>query len=278
MRSGLALLAALLSPVAIANGEKSPARLHGFDALSPRGRSVAIEAKLERQGLLGVHPDLHGVELVFESGVSEIGRARTGRDGIARIAWDAPPGTTEHAVRVRVADGSRFSATPAPLRVFTRDPARSVLVVDLDGTVCASSGLFVATRPASEIEARVGAAAALGRLAARFDVVYLTARDDALAGRSREWLDLRGFPHGPVLVRDVRLSTLSAEKYKTERLRALARDFRLAAGVGDRDEDARAYLAAGMEAIHLGGARGLPERARRAADWAEAERLLSAPR
>jgi len=273
-----ALAIAALATTLVLADKPARGRLQGFDALAPRGRAVILEAKLERaSGFLGVHPDVHGVEVAFEAGGATIGRARTGRDGLARVAWTPTSGIDEHAITVRVEGGRRWVADPAPLRVFARDPARPVLVVDLDGTVCESSEFDVATRPPSEIAACDGAAAALGRLAARFDVVYLTARDDAFSARSREWLDLRGFPRGPVLVRDVGPRTLSAEAYKAERLLDLARDFRLAAGVGDRDEDARAYLAAGLAAIVVGGdgTRGIPARARHARDWAAVEKLLA---
>jgi len=254
--------------------DQTPAKLQGFDALVPEGWPVILEAKLERKGILGINPDLHGIEVVFARGDREIARARTAGDGMARVAW-TPPEAGEYEIAVRVADPARFEAPPAALRVFSRDPKeRETLVVDLDGTVCASSGLDVARKEPAKIEATPGSAEALRRLARRFDVVYLTARDDALADKTRRWLDLRGFPRGPVLVRDVSFATLSAEKWKTARLADLARDFRLAAGVGDRDEDARAYVAAGMDAILVGGASDAPEKARRAADWTEVERLL----
>ena len=86
----------------------------------------------------------------------------------------------------------------------------AALVVDLDGTVCISSGLDVARKAPEDIEASPGAAAAVTELARHYQIVYLSARDDALINRSRRWLDLKHFPHGPLLVRDLHLGNLSA--------------------------------------------------------------------
>jgi phosphoglycolate phosphatase-like HAD superfamily hydrolase len=71
-----------------------------------------------------------------------------------------------------------------------------------------------------------------------------------------------------VLVRDLKVTNLSAERFKTERLKELKRDYNLVAGVGDRDEDGDAYLAAGMKAV-LVGPGSTPEGAVRFDGWAK---------
>ncbi|MGH7162323.1 MAG: LNS2 domain-containing protein [Planctomycetota bacterium] len=266
------LLPALLL-AACAPRDKPEAKLQGYDVLVPPGREATLAAKLEKRGVAGINPDLRGEPVVFRFRGTLLGRAATAADGLASLAWK-PPGPGEHEIVVEVAPESRYRGS-ALLRVFVRGRERPALVVDLDGTVCAASSWEVAVDRPEEQAAVPGAAAALVRLAERYDVIYLTARDDALLAKSRRWLDLRGFPRGPVLVRDLSLGNLSAGRYKRERLAALRKDFRLAAGVGDRKEDAEAYLSAGMSAILVGDEDDVPEGARTCADWEEVARVLS---
>ncbi len=254
----------LLLVVVACDPERRTARIHGFDVLAPADTEVALVANVEADDLLHLHPDLHGVPVVFSLAGKEIGKATTGRDGLASCAWK-PPGHGVHEIAVEVAAGARYRAGTR-LRAFVRDKERLLLVVDLDGTVCAGSSLDVLRKAPADLPVVEGAPEALTRLAARFDLVYLTARDDSLIGRSRDWLDLKGFPQGPLLVRDLSLHTLSAKRYKTKRLQELAKVWRLGAGVGDRDEDAEAYKSVGMRSFLVP-----------AQSWKEIAEALSAP-
>ena len=117
----------------------------------------------------------------------------------------------------------------------------------------------------------------LDELARDYEILYLSARDDSLLARSRAWLDHHQFPRGALLTRDLHLGNLSAESFKTRRLRELQRRFQLVAGVGDRNEDARAYLEAGLYAIMIGDEDDVPERASKVVRWSEVGRLLRPP-
>lgn len=259
-----AFLVALLALPAAA--ERDTARILAFDAVTPPGRAVTLTIKLERDNLL--HRDLEHVPVVFAKGEKTLGSAKTGDDGIATLEWTPPHGDPAmHEIAVSLAPEAKYAAPAVTLRVFVRDPKRPVLVVDLDGTVCAAGAIDVATKDPKDLPAMAGSAEALVALSKRYDILYLTARDDGLFARSRAWLDLEGFPAAPLLVRDVKLTTLSAERFKKKRLLALKQDYNLVAGVGDRDEDGDAYLAAGMKAL-LVGSGSTPEGAQRFDDWA----------
>jgi len=261
MRWARRLLVLALAVLACAP-ERHAARLQGFDALAPPGAAVTLVAKVEADDLLHLHPDLRGVPVRFLLSGAEIGKATSGRDGLASCAW-TPPAAGMHEVEVVAVPGRRGRTI---LRVFARPRDREVLVVDLDGTVCAGKGIDVVRKAPAEIPVIPDAAEVLSRLATRFDILYLTARDDSLITRSREWLDLNGFPKAPILVRDLGLQTLSAEKYKRERLAELAPVWRLVAGVGDRDEDIAAYRSVGVRTFLVP-----------AVSWKEIGEALSAP-
>ena len=270
----LVVLAAASMWAAFMRGEKPRAEIEGFDVLVPCGRSVTLRVKVVARGFLGIRVHPRNEEVIFSRGAMAIGRAITVEEGIATLEWKPPDSPVEFVITVMLASGARHEAPPATLRVFVRDPKRRTLVVDVDGTICDASGLAVLTKPSSDLRERDGSAAALRALASTFDVVYLTGRDDALLARTREWLDLREFPHGPILVRNLGLFTLSARRYKARVLDDLRREFTLSAGVGDREEDAKAYLAAGMIAILVGDEDDVPKGASKVASWSDVARLL----
>lgn len=254
--------------------EPLAAKLQGYDVLARPGGTVTLRAKLEKRGALGVNPDVRGEPVLFRLGESAIGEAATGDDGTASLAWKPPAGAAVHEISLSLRPGSRYRASALPLRVYLRDAERPSLVVDIDGTICAGGEKEVATKPASEIAAVEGAAEALVALAESFDLLYLTGRDDALIETTRAWLDLRGFPRAPILFRDLSLFTLSAEAYKKEALLSLRKEFRLVAGIGDRPEDAEAYMAAGLAAYLVGDTTKVPRGARKLVRFEEIVRLL----
>jgi phosphatidate phosphatase APP1 len=266
----------LLGACRCAEGPK-PAILQGFDALARPGTTVALRAKLEREGAVGVHPDLHEVSLVYRHEGREVGRATTGDDGIASFEWSVPAaGPADLRVDVSLAEATGYSAAPSTLLVAVRDGTRPMMVCDIDGTIADVSTLKFITSEPEEIPELPGASDVLRGLAERYDVLYLTARDDRFVEQTRRWLALRGFPPGPVFHRDLKLTTLSARRYKTEALEVLKRDWpTIAVGIGDRTEDAEAYLANALVAI-LVRDEDLPEGALRAASWADVEARVAA--
>jgi hypothetical protein len=271
-------LAVLLLLGTACRGEDEPdrARLQAFDVLARPGEKVTLRAKLEREGILGIDPNLHGVTLVFRLAGKELGRARTADEGIASLAFTVPEGgRADLRVEVSLAEGSEYAAASSTLLIAVRDGKRPILVTDIDNTIANVSTLGFLGKSPEEIPELPGAAAALGRLAERFDVVYLTARDEHFVEATRRWLALRKFPAGPVFFRDLSLATLSARKYKTEALAALKKAWpTMKVGVGDRTEDAQAYLANELDAILIGDD-DLPEGAKRVASWAEIEKMLA---
>lgn len=278
---GIGFKLCLLAALGAASEGKKEAKLQGYDLLCPQmGGEVRLRAKVERKGVAGIHPDLHGEEILFYSSKTPIGKGRSGKDGIAELIWTFPhmvhakDGPFHVEVEATLSEGSEYEAPRTRFGAFHWRKDFPVLVVDLDGTVCASTELEVGLKAPGELRAVPGAPEALQEIARTHALLYLTARDDALMNATREWLDLRTFPKGPVLFRDLSLWNLSAEKYKREKLLALKKDWNLVAGVGDRDEDARAYMAAGMEAYLVGRAEKVPQGARKLASWAEVAKIL----
>jgi hypothetical protein len=270
------VLALLLGSCLLLPGDEGSARIRGYDALALPGQELTLTAKLETAGPSGAAPDIRGAMLRFRLPRGNVLDGRTDGDGKARVVALAPTEPGDHVVELGLDPESPWSAAPATLLLRIRRAGEPFLVVDLDGTVTDASAatvLFGSPEPFPL------AAEVLRELSRERAILYLTARDDALLPRTRRFLAEHGFPLAPVLTGDYRLGELSAERMKREALAKLRGSFTGDwVGVGDRPEDARAYLSVGMRALLVvpeGDPEELPEGAEPVRDWSEVRERIA---
>ena len=219
-------------------------RIRAFDEITVVGRITTLRAKLERGGFFLMRPDVEGAKVSFEvlhapktlkqkePVYVKLAEAFTDSDGTASVDMKGFFQGT-HLIR------STYLAYPEVLcfsRVFAVKPETPVLVCDIDKTIADVSAIeFLVSRP-EDIKAMTGSVEALRKLSAKYLIVYLTARDDSFYEVTLKWLQLRGFPQGPVFYSDLSKKAFvgSARKFKTEQLAAWRKaGINLAAGVGD---------------------------------------------
>jgi phosphatidate phosphatase PAH1 len=145
--------------------------------------------------------------------------------------------------------GARFLGYVAP--AGTR-----LIVSDVDGTLTSSENAFFETIVLGrEPDERAGAPAAYRAVTSKgYQLVYVTARGNQFTSATRDWLDHKGFPRGPVRLSPsfVTLPGGDTSDYKSQTLAALmATGLELAAGVGNRASDVAAYAATGLAADHI---------------------------
>jgi len=130
------------------------------------------------------------------------------------------------------------------------DGAR-LIVSDVDGTLTSSENAFLETITLGiEPGARAGAAQAYNAATARgLQLIYVTARGNQYTTDTREWLDHKGFPRGPVRLSPSFLTLPGGDTvdYKTQTIAALSNaGLEVAAGVGNRASDVTAYTNTGV--------------------------------
>ncbi|MFH1730278.1 MAG: hypothetical protein ABIF82_01335 [Planctomycetota bacterium] len=267
-------------PCALAQDvEKKKAYVQGYDVLALPGEEVALRAKAERGNRLALRPDIEGATLEFYGGGKLLGSAKTDDDGIAAITrkYEKP---WRHFVTVKFGAKSKYRANEAALLVDVCDAKTRFIVCDIDHTIADVSATKFVFKKNENVPALPGSPEALARLSIHYNIIYVTARDDAFLRKTKDWLALRKFPHGPVFFWDFLGKEPSHEKYKTREIADLKKRFpNIVAGVGDKVSDANAYLANGLNAIIIGPERddGLPAKAIWVKTWAEIEKLLKAP-
>jgi LNS2-like protein (lipin/Ned1/Smp2) len=131
-----------------------------------------------------------------------------------------------------------------------------LIVSDVDGTLTSSENAFLETITLGiEPAERLGAPRAYAAATAKgFQLVYVTARGSQYTTATRDWLEHRGFPRGPVRLSPSFLTLPGGDTidYKTRTLAALsASGLEVAAGIGNRASDVTAYASTHLPASRI---------------------------
>jgi hypothetical protein len=234
-----------ISPSSGAEPEAWSYRLTVSDALALPGQTARLAAKVESADPFRV--DIDDVRVDFWIGNEHVGHGITDDDGTAYISAVAPVAIGAHTV---TASYDRWSGRG---RAHVQAASTRFFVTDIDKTISDIAEVLVPVTPNSAIPAMAGSVAALKEFDQDRDVIYLTARDDYLLDKTRDWLKLRGFPTGAVFVNDWMIGGPSQGDYKERLLRELKADFpNIEAGAGENLHDAEAYMANDMRAYLIG--------------------------
>jgi hypothetical protein len=239
------------------------------DVLTPPNREVELAGRVHH--LLG-KKDVAGMTVEFRrlSDGKRLGSARTGPKGWAKLPW-TPPGLGNYEFSARVVDSRTrdqrelLDLPTALLLVSVRKPSERFVVVDLDHTLVDSGFLRVVIwdggKPMKD------STKVMQKIRRHYGVIYLTHRPEDLTRKSRRWLEEQGYPVAPLLLSTFRQAVGDAAKFKSARLREVRRDFpNLAAGIGDKLTDVKAYRDNGMKTIWIPHYRHKPKNMRKAAD------------
>ena len=254
-------------------------RLTAYDALTQPGAIVPMRAKLEHAGPWGSHFHMRGYPLRFTSPGLVDEESQTAEESTATVRLKAPSaGPIVCSVAVSFEGSARHNAACANSRVFVWPKNSAILITDIDHTISDLSELKIPFTANERIPAMPGAVAALTELAARYRIVYLTARDEVFYEKTRTWLREKGFPEGPVFSRNFHVGA-KRETFKRRFIAELRRCYPdVSVGVGDRPSDARAYLNNGLKAFLLqpkaSGADAAPKGAIIVRSWEEVCRHL----
>jgi len=250
---GTVVVVSLVAATRMLTGS-TPVMVTAYDVLAQSGKTTTLQVKLQRG--IGLR-DAKDERVTFRLPGGENVSATTDDEGVASVTtrFDSPGNYTVPLVlSKRFARGGGDAKGEVAVRVFVRPGDVRIAVCDVDHTLADISAIKVLVTPNEETPALPGAREVLSRLVETHLIVYLTARDDKLLNKTRDWLAMKGFPEGPVFARDLGPDSLSARKFKTAWLKEFTTSWsNVAYGFGDRDEDAAAYDAAGIESYIVGG-------------------------
>lgn len=220
------------------------------DVLVPVGEKAEITARLGLKDLFGPGFRLGRRVITFRVEGEEIGRVRAGWDGCATATF-TPRQEKEYRVEA-FCQGAGSSQATAEATIFSRGTEREAIILDIDRTLSGSSffaSVFKTGRKIPPLDDAVNVTCALTR---RYDLIVVTGRKTHLRRKTNRWLAEKGFPRAPIYFSSLGRFPLSHEKFKTQLIRELKHAWEnITIGIGDRDSDARAYLANGLRAVIL---------------------------
>lgn len=158
--------------------------------------------------------------------------------------------------------GSVGLFTPRPARLAVPEtslrPAgpsvsseRAVLAVDIDETLTKTDYQYLLWGIGTDDTLPLpGSQATLSRLAATFDIVYVTARSRSLKGKTERWLARHEFPQGRLVTSFTLGGFIFQGEYKRDVIRQLRREYpNMLAGIGDKPKDGMAYRRSSMVSL-----------------------------
>lgn len=243
--SGLRLLGLAL---VLGAGCRAPTLIVDDAIRGPNGKTRLV-AGVEREPVLAMGKDLEHVRVRFFVSEREVGDTKSDDEGVADIerALDAEVGQFEARA---VVDGRELRAAG---RVFAWDRQRVSIAVDIDHTIAQTEYEDLLDNDQEEgSDPLKRSVSTLRRLAADFQILYLTGRPRSLLDKTRAWLREREFPAGPVITAESVRQMLRPGAFKQQKLRSLRNAWpRLLIGIGNTVSDAEAYGASEMLTLIL---------------------------
>jgi len=212
------------------------------DVAAPAGSDAAIVVRLQRREFWRHAPPLGESALTFQLADGPLRAARTDKAGYAAVALDLPDRIGRYDVAIHHQDtlGDTVSGT---VSVYVLDPDRPAALVDLDSLPTAGKQAPAAAR-------------ALTRIAQATQVVYGTHRHAATPAEARRVLAKAGFPPGPVLPYAAGDPWYTVRRWRDPQ--PVAADFikrrlpNLRWGIAAEDDEAEAFLRAGLTVVGVG--------------------------
>jgi hypothetical protein len=244
------------------------------DVLVHVGEESAVTARLALRLTIRPRLKLSGVPIHFSVEGEEIGEVNTGPDGFATMTY-----TPRQERNYRVCASYRPPGIPRPVAavatIFSRGTRRDAIILDVDRTLFASSTFGALFRRSRNIPPLHGAVEVTTALSQKYDLIIITGRKSYLRGKTRRWLREKGFPPAPMFFAPPFRPFLSHERFKFELIKKLRGAWKnITVGIGDRDSDARAYLANGLKAIILREGCACPRGAISVPDWQTIRKVL----
>ena len=178
-------------------------------------------------------------------------KAKTDGDGLATFLYPIQDQETKSFVAEAEIDG-QVLRDERP--IFRFKPGRIGIVVDIDGTVSKTDHWDLIVSEQNKKSRSIDASAdVVNKLAATYNVAFLTARPRILLDKTRRWIKENGYPDVPLYIAPGLRKAMNAERFKRETIGLAKQSFPdLLIGIGDTETDSRAYGANDMLTLIVG--------------------------
>ncbi len=215
------------------------------DVVAVDGHESLLVAHLEHEPLHGMRVSIERATISFLYDGQPLAEQLTDDEGRAVAVCSLPGGEVSAIEATASVNGSVHRATS---RLFRWPADRTVLVVDVDDTISETDyDDLLLDKIDRESYPLPHAQEAMNALAKDYGIIYLTGRPRFLLGKTREWLERKGFPPGPVITSPGLSEMLDFLSLKIDLIRTTKKYVPgLLIGLGDKRSDAEAYGRTGL--------------------------------
>jgi len=255
MKTILVFLFVLTTTFQVSAKSKSSAILQGIDGIFAVEEEVVLKAKLERARFFPTYrADIPGELVEFSLNGVELGAALTDGDGVAELPVSVmKPGM--HLVEASLPAESDYSAKVAEVVVLVLSKETPIAISDIDHTISDASPLEVLLKPNSKLKPLKRAVESIKYFSQKFQIIYITARDDMFINKTKDWLSLYNFVKAPSFFWDFANGDVPNDHgdYKSWLIGKLKKKFEnVLIGFGDKPHDIRAYRDHGLRSYYIG--------------------------
>lgn len=222
------------------------------------GVPIDVKIRFERDLGLGMfNPNVSGLPVKFYLGLNGelLNSVLTNGDGIAKVNFLATQ--TGRFLIIGEIEDAESSYRPIEIPVFVFEPTERVIVSDIDGTLSNLPEYLIPIKSA-DAPTFPDAPEVLNWISKCAHVIYLTNRDQFLYSATKQFLTLREFPIGPLLMNrytewedfPIEKDPMRAALFKRDVLLSLKdKGLTVELGLGDKNSDAWAYTNSGVESF-----------------------------
>ncbi len=221
------------------------------DAVVRPDGNVNLRAYLERKTSKFSRDSIENHVVRFKVNGRLVGEGKTDDDGLATFLYAIGEQTASSFAAETELDGQTLRDERP---IFRLKPGRIGIIVDIDGTVSKTDSWDVAVSKKSRKSRPIDQSPrVVQKLAATYNVVFLTARPRFLLDKTRRWIREHGYPDAPLYIAPGLRKAMEPGQFKREAIAMARRHFPdLLIGIGDLETDAYAYGANGMLTLIVG--------------------------
>ncbi len=221
------------------------------DAVMRPDGKVRLRAYLERKTSKFSRDSIESHAVRFMVNGRLVGQGRTDDDGLATFLYAIGDQSAGSFTAETEIDGQTLRDQRP---IFRLKPDRIGIIVDIDGTVSRTDSFdVVASKQGRKSRPIDQSPRVVRKLAATYNIAFLTARPRFLLAKTRRWINEHGYPDVPLYIAPGLRKAMDPEQFKRDTLAMAQQGFpNLLIGIGDKKSDSHAYGANGMLTLIVG--------------------------
>jgi hypothetical protein len=254
MKSLLILTTSFLITFSVQAASKLGAILQGIDGVFTDQETIVVKAKLESSRVIPYRMDIPGEIVQFHLNGKKLGDALTDGDGVAELEIPAKE-VGQYLVVASLPGESEYQSNEAEVVTLVLSRNTPIAISDIDHTISDASPWEVLVKPNSKLKPLQKAASSIKYFSNKFQILYLTARDDAFINKTKEWLAMYDFVKAPILFWDFANGDVPSDHgdFKSWIIEKMKEKFdNILIGFGDKPHDIRAYRDHGLRSYYIG--------------------------